>query len=113
MLPDANDLPASSAKGGVVSTVSRDVARDLRVPVVAVRRRLGAVLGAGMPEAPINEHSDPTSPKDDVRTAPTVGLGSDIDAKAQTTAVESGTERSLRSRVDTSVSHHDCADCPG
>lgn len=113
MLPNTNDRPPSSLEGGVIAQVAVYVARDLRVPVVAVRDRLSAVLRARVPETPVDEDSDSSSRENDVCTTGTARLGSDIDVEPQPTAMKSGTERALGSRVDTSIPLHHRTDCSG
>jgi hypothetical protein len=67
MLPDANNFPTARRQFGVVSAVATGVAFELRDPVCAVSVRQVPVLWAPVPEAAIDEHSNASAVKDDVR----------------------------------------------
>ncbi len=58
MLPDANDFPASSGQHPVVSPISLDGSRNLPLPPIAIAPGEGAVVGAAMPPAAVNEDGD-------------------------------------------------------
>lgn len=66
VLPDAHDGPASLDERAINQTVSRNVALELRLPVLRVGPGVGRVLGAPMPEAPVDEDRDPGAREYDI-----------------------------------------------
>lgn len=58
MLPDAQDAPSRACEGLIHQPVSLDVPAQLLRPEGRVCPGLGSVLGAGMPEATVDEHGD-------------------------------------------------------
>ncbi len=89
MFPDADDGPTQLPKCGVVLTIPLDVATQFRLPEVPIGGGNGRVLGALMPEAPIDEYGDALARERDVRS----GCGSSrpdlvVHAVAQSCAVE-------------------------
>ena len=58
VLPDPDHVPAGRGQRGVGRPVTLDVAAQLGLPVPDVARGPGAVLGAGMPEAAVDEDRD-------------------------------------------------------
>jgi hypothetical protein len=58
VLPHTLDVPPLSGQRRVDSTITLDVPLQLRGPVLDVGLRDRAVLGATMPEAPVDEHRD-------------------------------------------------------
>lgn len=67
VLPDTDDAPSFAAQGFADDSVALHVAPKLRCPVPLVRRRLPAVFGAHVPEAPVDEHRDLARREHDVR----------------------------------------------
>ena len=76
VLPRAQHSPACGFQPGVDGAVARDVAFELGAPVIAVCSRDVAVLGALMPEAPVDAHSQALAWEDDVRSRPGPRSGS-------------------------------------
>ena len=66
MLPDAKDCPSLPLKRGGLASIAVLVGLQLGSPEVVVALWHRAVLGAGMPEAAINEYGKPSSGEDDV-----------------------------------------------
>jgi len=73
VLPQPDHLPAGQFQGRVGRAVAFYVALQLGVPVALVDRGLGAVLGAGVPEATVHEHRDPAGGEHDVGTDAAAG----------------------------------------
>jgi hypothetical protein len=69
VFPDADDLPAGLAQSAVGVRVTAAVLLDLSSPEGGVGTRLGAMLGAPVPVATINEDDHPRKSKDNVRAA--------------------------------------------
>lgn len=68
MLPYPHDSPTRSVEPCVDRVVTGDVPIELAGPVVRVGPRFGAVHGAPMPEATINEDSETIPREHDVRS---------------------------------------------
>jgi hypothetical protein len=58
MLPQALDGPAGLAESSVVSPIAIDIGGELRQPILAVAVGHRAMLGARVPEAPVDENSE-------------------------------------------------------
>jgi hypothetical protein len=68
VLPQAYDSPTSLPKSLIMLPIPLNVASKLRRPVVSIRHRLGAVLWAAVPVAPVHEDGQPDSSERDVRS---------------------------------------------
>jgi len=69
VLPNPNDGPTLFAELVAYVAIPRQVTRKLSAPKAAIGRRLATVLGAAVPEAPINEKGHLAFRKDEVRVA--------------------------------------------
>lgn len=56
MLPDAQNSPTGLAKPPLILMIPRDIAFELRDPILGVLPGDGPVLGTAVPEATIDEH---------------------------------------------------------
>lgn len=111
VLPRTHHGPAAGAEFGVVSRISRAVLLDFRRPVFGVRRRRERpVLGAPVPEAPVDKERESLLGEDHVwsdRTCGTLGPDGKVDPEPQTFRVKPGTNGSLETRVASAVRRHD------
>ena len=105
VLPDPNDGPTLRFESCVRIGVAAPVALDLRPPPLGVLLRPGAVLGAPVPEAPVDEDRNPKPGKGDVGAAPEVRQGI-VDPKAEPAAVEQRAKSGLCSGVPLSLRLH-------
>ncbi len=99
MAPDPKNLPALALELSDDSPVPRPVRLDLLSPPGGVRRGPGAVFGAPVPEAPIHEHRDTLSRKNDVGMAPDAWYGPTMYSVAETSAVEFSPKRQFSRSV--------------
>lgn len=67
VLPDPDCRPASNGKREIHPSISLDIATELGHPIRVIARWDVSVLGARMPEAPIDEDGDPATGKYDIR----------------------------------------------
>jgi hypothetical protein len=108
VFPDPDDVPAGGAEGAVDRPVSFQVPPKLRGPVPVVGRRVAAVLGADVPEAPVNEHGHLAGTEDDVWANPdtAVKLQEKILPEPHAAAVEGTPQCRLRLGVHPPVRPH-------
>ena len=66
MLPDTDHLPARLVQGEVVLAVAGHVPLELGLPVIDMGAGNIPMIGAAVPEAPINENRDSKTHEDDV-----------------------------------------------
>jgi len=95
VLPHDKELPPGRCESSGVSTVTLDVALELREPVGGVRPRRDAVDRAAMPEAAEALHGYPLPRKQDVRPEANARHERHMFAKAQATAMQLSSERNL------------------
>lgn len=69
MLPDTHHRPARTSEAPGHAAVSCFVSGNLLVPKLLVGCRPFIATGASMPKASINKHSEPFTPKDEVRSS--------------------------------------------
>ena len=105
-LPDDADAPAGGKQRCPVLSVALDVARELRLPVLAVARRPRRSRTAlvPMPEAAVHETDCPEAWEHHVRPARKRGV---VELVAQTAGVERAAQDHLRPGVPASYSRHD------
>lgn len=82
MLPEPQYHPPCGFERGVCFAIALDVALKLRQPVLGVALRQCRMLWATMPEATVDEDSDPLAREDDVGS-PAAAQGGEIDPVAQ------------------------------
>lgn len=107
MLPEAEDQPASLCELRGCLAVPCPVAVDLGLPVVSIGHRCDEVLGAAVPEAPVDEDSDPKPCEHD--GSPSAQSGSIwrvVDAEAKSGGMEEPSQSDLRLGVPSSVAEH-------
>lgn len=85
VFPGANYRPTGGRQAPVSIAVARDVAGDLRRPVVGVRPGLGPMLRAAVPVAAIDEDRDPRASEHEVRAPVQPRKGSRVDDVPQPT----------------------------
>src|SRR4051812_3064327 len=111
VLPEAQDDPPVSFEGDVLLMIALDVACDLRAPIVGVAvRRAAPVLGAPMPPAPHDLHSDARSREDDIWPNRAEPRHRDwvVDTEAKSPSVQERPHRDLRPSVPAPVGAHVC-----
>src|SRR5258708_7720594 len=82
VFPDPDHGPPRSGEHPVCVPVALDVGHDLPAPPLAVCFRPAGMLGASVPEAPVDEYRYPAPAKDHVST-PTTPCGAPIDPISQ------------------------------
>lgn len=99
MLPEAQHSPTGSHERGIDALIPLHRSANLGVPELTVGLRPLVVLGAAVPEAAVDEHSDPRSREDHVRThcADPVERDPKVLAEAKTPAMQRGGARLYRS----------------
>lgn len=111
MLPGSEHSPARVRESVIDGTIARDVARELRPPIVGIRSGLIAVNGAGMPEAAIDENGQSRSRERDVSTRNAICCPDwKILAETQAPPVKLRAQCSLWPRVSSRVAAHALAD---
>jgi hypothetical protein len=109
MFPMAQDRPSGGAQKSRVSSVALDVARELCAPVMRVSVRWPPVLGASVPETPVDEHYDALRSEDDVRRdANAVDFQRRVLPKPQSSLVKQRPNDPLGARVSPAVPTHLC-----
>lgn len=106
MFPDSVDCPSRLGEFMVVSSVAIDVRLELLLPPSSVRRRSRCVLGAAVPEAPVDEHDQSVAREDDVRSAAESDDRGVVYTEASATLVELSSQRELRAGVAASIGAH-------
>ena len=66
MLPKAQHQPTSRSQNLIVATVAAQVSSKLLFPVMVVALRHASMVGAPMPEAPVDEDCDLLTAEHDV-----------------------------------------------
>lgn len=109
MLPNSQGQPASFCQQLVGFSIARDVACELWLPVIGVGLGVGAVVGATVPEAAVNENGHPCGAKDKVG-GPTYSFeGSGRHSVAEPLGVKEPTQSHFRRGVPRAVCLHDPA----
>jgi hypothetical protein len=85
MFPCPDDEPSGLTEAFLRPAVPRDVGVELGPPPVGVRLRGDGVIGAAVPEAAVDEDGDPGTGESNVGPA---GKGPEVDAVAETTAMQ-------------------------
>lgn len=107
VLPDPDDTPPCGSERVINRAIAFDVACELGLPVLDVHLRGSAVLRTSVPEAPVDEHSHPSSREDNVCAHPTVErLNGVVNAEAKAPAVQFAPERKLRLGVPAGAAPH-------
>lgn len=107
MLPKAQYLPARSGQRRVGTTIARNVAFQLRTPVVNVPGRYRGVQRAEVPEASIDEDRHPTAGEHDVGSRLAIGESDEkISSVAQPASEQFAAQPDLRSRVTPTIGLH-------
>jgi hypothetical protein len=92
VLPHTDDLPPTVSEPRVGVAVTSDVALDLLSPEGCVRLGLSPMRGTTVPVAPINEHCQSLSRKDDVHPALYIGKHTSVDTEAEPPPMEGRAE---------------------
>ena len=106
VLPDAENPPPLGLGHGGRLRVALTILRQLRLPVVGVRDRDRPVLGAPVPEAPVDENGQAPPGEDDVRPAPLIAPRREIDAVPVAARVQKPADRHLGLGVPAPVRPH-------
>ena len=109
VLPQPDDAPTARLERNGRPQVARSIRGDLFPPIGSIGCGLCAVKRASVPEAAIEKHGDFGSGERDIRTYRLRILGAYriVDAKAESTPMESRAQRKLDRRVAPSVGAHD------
>ena len=111
VLPHSNNDPTGAAERLVIATVAVSVDSQLGLPPFPVRFREDSVIGAGVPEASVDEHGDTKARERDVDVAPWSTWRLMIDSEPEPSAVEFAPERELRPGVAAAVGSHRRPSC--
>ena len=106
VLPDAENPPPLGLGHGGRLRVALTILHQLRLPVVGVRDRDRPVLGAPVPEAPVDENGQAPPGEDDVRPAPLIAPRREIDAVPVAARVQEPADRHLGLGVPAPVRPH-------
>jgi len=106
VLPEPQDQPSSLGEPAVGIGVTLTIGLELRRPPRAVGSRVSLMDGAGMPEAAIDVDGDPLSGKHHICAAPHTRNRGQVDSVAQSSSMQCGSQRELRSRVTLSRALH-------
>jgi hypothetical protein len=97
VLPNPDGEPARRGELRVGVTIATGDATKLQAPPAGVGLGEVAVLGAGVPEAPVDEHRDPRAAQQDVDTpTPVPTRHGPVDDKPQAASVQGTAQRHLR-----------------
>lgn len=89
VLPEAQDEPALAHEVRVGLAIPLDIASQLSPPPGCVADRLGRVVRASMPEAPVDEDGDARAREEDVGATAREAGERMVDAVAQAAPVQS------------------------
>lgn len=106
MLPDTNTDPAGFCQSFIGVAVAGTVRGDLVRPKPGVRRRDRVMIGAAVPEAPVQEDCDPSGGEDQVSGPPKARQGSAGHSVAQAEGVHRRPEREFRLGVASTIGLH-------
>ncbi len=106
MFPEPENDPTGILEGLGGLCIPFLVADELRLPVLGVPDRVGAVNRAGMPEATIEVYGDPHSGEDDVGAGRKTWEWRDIHSVPEPAAMEFATYAKLERRVAATVGPH-------
>ena len=110
VLPNPDNCPAGNSETRVGITVPLDVRLDLVSPELAVRFRPCRVLGASVPEAPIDEDRHTKLSNQNVGLPSKRPLGSLMNSVAKPTPMKLGSETHLSPGVAGPLPAHPVAD---
>jgi hypothetical protein len=99
VLPDSDNLPAGLLQDPIVPTIARDIAGNLRSPIMRVSLGGPPMFQASVPEAAVQKHAHPRSRKDDVRRTSEIGQRPTMLDEAQAQAMKGRSQSSFRTRV--------------
>jgi hypothetical protein len=102
MLPESQNLPPRGSKRALGATIPSYVAFKLRAPELRIRDGCGVMLRASVPEAPVDEHRQPSRREDYVGTSWDTG----VQAVAATACPQGFTQTHLGSGVATPHACH-------
>lgn len=106
MLPDSEHSPTKGAQMCIRLTIPFDVPSEFVGPPRAVGCGRRIVLGTAVPEAPVDEHRNSGTSKQDVRTSTGQPGKRGVDAVPQTSAVELSPKEHFGLRVTSSLMGH-------
>lgn len=110
VLPHPDHQPPVRRELTIVSRISLPVRFELGSPPVGVGLRRDRVVGATVPEAPVDLHRDSSTPENDVR--PT-GQVPDVDPEPKSTPVELPSYRNFGSGPGRRKARHEARDDRG
>lgn len=106
VLPEAQWHPADLSEVSISVEVASAVRGELLLPPGCVRLRCNPVLGAAMPEAPIDEHRHPCWSEEDVSTSSGHLRKRGVHPVAKSSAMQDPPEGELRLGVATAGVRH-------
>ena len=105
--PEAQRPPPRFAEQLNLTQIALPVTSDLRLPVVAIVLRHGAVLRTTMPEAAVDEDHDPLSREGDIDPyRPLACADGIVDTEAYASRMEESSHRDLRPSIATPIRAH-------
>lgn len=107
VFPEAKNNPPRLLKRNRLALVSLSVLLNLRQPIVRVGLWYSLVLGAAMPEAPVNKYCEPSSGECNIR--PSLDLfqpDQKVNPKPKASSVEQPSNLDLRQRIAAAISTH-------
>lgn len=110
VLPKSEDHPTPRSQLRICAAVTKPVAVQLVGPPLRICFWTSRMIGTSVPETPINEDGEPQGSPQDIRLAPKIGLGPDIDTKPNTPGVQYPSHAHLRLRVAATLLRHPCTD---
>jgi hypothetical protein len=95
VLPHPNHDPSRLSQGKVLLAVTLHVSLQLGRPPLSVAARRTKVLGALMPEAPVDEDRHARTSEDNIRPAPNTRQRLNVLAEAETAGMQGGAQHPL------------------
>jgi len=107
VFPDMQRLPTHFTKAAIVAPIPGNGGIELRSPPVAIRLRTHPMLGAGVPEATIDEYSHPKPGQHEIRLSGEVPA---VKPKANPACMKSTPQRNLGPGVPRPLTGHEVPD---
>lgn len=105
VLPHAKHCPTVRCQCVRDPLVTLAIAFDLRSPIASIASRLASMLGATVPEAPVNEHGNSRSREDpvDLRSNAALSAHEEVLPESEAIGVQGATQGDFRLRIRTTV----------
>jgi len=106
VLPHTHSFPAGVGQQLIRLSIALTVPPDLLSPVRGVRLSNRVVVGAPVPETPIDEHCDLRTGKDEIRSSSHASNRTAVDVVPHAKRVNNPAQRELRACIAPSVPPH-------